>query len=209
LQNLTAPSNPPQTAKEREAKSIEHENVEPPRASLAAPTPPASETARLNRDALEPTARLAKEEKRAPEAPAVAARQEEAASADRLNLERSFLSARADAGIVLVRTANPQIIWRGRGQAIERSENGGTTWRLERSVSESIAGGSSPLPDVVWFFSRSGLVMRHTQAGWIESKVPAAGIVSLRATSGDRAAIELVDGRVFETTDSGASWKAR
>jgi hypothetical protein len=208
-QKLAVPANPAQVAEEREAKSIEQPNADAPSASLAIASPPGSETTRLKREALESTAKLAKEEKRVPEAPAVTARQEETASADRLNRERSFLSARADAAIVLVRTSNPQVLWRGRGQAIERSEDGGATWTLERSVSESIAGGSSPLPDVVWFFSRSGLVMRHTLAGWIESKVPAAGIVSLRATSGDRATIELVDGRVFETTDSGASWKAR
>lgn len=123
--------------------------------------------------------------------------------------EQSTLAALAGPSLVLVRTPNPSVQWRARGGSIERSNDGGTTWRLERSLGGlTVVAGSAPSSDVVWFVT-STLVLRRTAAGWTDTAVSDVQIVSIRATSVTQATIELAGGQRMETTDGGLSWKLR
>lgn len=200
------------TVRERPAEQKLVPESPPPRAVEsfeAKAAPPDSQTARLAAPA--PVAQLAKQEAPAAAPLADSRRNEEAAPAERQRNERSALVARAGTAIVLVRSSDPNLLWRGRGSAIERSEDGGATWRQEHSVPGTIVAGSSPTPDVVWFVSQGGggFVARRTSLGWNDVTVSDVEIVSIRATSALQATVELAGGGQLETTDGGKSWKSR
>jgi Putative zinc-finger len=111
---------------------------------------------------------------------------------------------------LLVRSPDPNTLWRGRGAAIERSTDGGTTWRVEYASGSPIAGGAAVSADVAWFFARGGLVLRRTPAGWLVSRLPGdPEIASINAVSGNEATVTLVGGRQLRTTDGGSSWVNR
>jgi putative zinc finger protein len=119
--------------------------------------------------------------------------------------------ARAEETMLFVRAPDATVQWRtNRGNVIERSTDRGTTWTVEHTASQPIAGGASSSADVAWFFSRDGLVVRRTPGGWVETRAPAGvQIVSLDATSATQATVRAADGRTFETRDGGATWNQR
>ncbi|HEX5109144.1 MAG TPA: zf-HC2 domain-containing protein [Vicinamibacterales bacterium] len=119
--------------------------------------------------------------------------------------------SRAEETMSFVRAPDATVQWRiNRGNVIERSTDRGTTWTVEHTASQPLAGGASSSADAAWFFSRGGLVVRRTPGGWVEAMAPAGvQIMSLDATSATQATIRTADGRTFETRDGGASWTER
>jgi photosystem II stability/assembly factor-like uncharacterized protein len=93
---------------------------------------------------------------------------------------------------------------------VERSKDGGATWEpasIEPAV--TITGGASPSASVCWLIGRSGVVLL-TSDGLRFNRVPfpeTTDLRSIRATDSRQATVTTANGRVFSTTDGGATWQ--
>jgi hypothetical protein len=110
---------------------------------------------------------------------------------------------------LLARTADGRTLWRGAGNTIERSADGGASWAADYTFDRPITAGSAVSADVAWFVSAGGLVLRRTAGGWSVAQPPAPGveIAAIEATSATTARVRLADGRQLQTDDAGLSWK--
>ena len=97
------------------------------------------------------------------------------------------------------------------GGGVQRSADGGATWRIETTgATDTLTAGASPSPSVCWLIGRSGTVLLSTDGrSWRRLAFPeAVDLRSISATDGDNATVTAVDGRVFATTDGGQTWRA-
>ena len=97
------------------------------------------------------------------------------------------------------------------GGGVQRSADGGATWRIEiTGATETLTAGASPSPSVCWLIGRSGTVLLSTDGrSWRRLAFPeAVDLRSISATDSDNATVTAVDGRVFATTDGGRTWRA-
>jgi hypothetical protein len=95
------------------------------------------------------------------------------------------------------------------GGTVERSTDGGSTWRAqETGATVTLAGGSSPSPSVCWLVGPTGTVLLSTDGrSWQRIAFPeAADLVSVRATDEKNAVVTASDGRTFSTRDGGLTW---
>jgi photosystem II stability/assembly factor-like uncharacterized protein len=95
------------------------------------------------------------------------------------------------------------------GGGVQRSADGGATWRNEvTGATDTLAAGSSPSPSVCWLVGPRGTIVLTTGGNtWRRIAFPEA--VDLRAvvaTDGENATVTTADGRSFMTTDAGANW---
>ena len=124
------------------------------------------------------------------------------------------MSARVDAvsGAMIVSTT-PSSRWRTvPGGAVERSTDGGSTWqRQQTGVTSTLTAGASPSPLVCWLVGQRGIVLLSTDGtAWMRVAFPEPiDLVSVRATDARTATVTASDGRAFDTTDGGTTWKAR
>jgi photosystem II stability/assembly factor-like uncharacterized protein len=123
-------------------------------------------------------------------------------------------AARSEAGpaeTVQVVSPEPAVRWRVRGgTTVERSTDGGATWTPASAPAETmLAAGSAPSSLVCWLAGRAGMVLRTLDGERFEAvSTPAVvDLVAIRAEDALRAAVTAADGRVFTTTDGGASWR--
>ena len=120
---------------------------------------------------------------------------------------RMAFSTRLD---VVVVSSNPSTRFRLLpGGGVQRSADGGATWRNEIvPVTEPLTAGSSPSPSVCWLVGPSGTVLLTTDGrSWRRLAFPEA--VELRAvvaTDHESATVTTADGRSFVTTDAGQTW---
>ncbi len=96
-----------------------------------------------------------------------------------------------------------------RGGGVQRSADGGATWRTEvTGATDTLTAGASPSPSVCWLVGPSGLVLLSTDGrSWRRLRFPE--IVDLRAvtaTDAENATVTTVDGRAFATSDGGQTW---
>ena len=102
--------------------------------------------------------------------------------------------------------------WRLRGSstaAVERSNDGGTTWLpVPIPVTPVLAGGSAPTSNVCWLVGRAGTVLLSTDGTVFRqvTKPVEADLASVRATDARSATVRTTDGRTFVTTDGGVTW---
>ena len=93
---------------------------------------------------------------------------------------------------------------------IERSEDGGRTWTLVLLLDgPAITTGTSPARTVVWLGGRAGVVL-VTNDGSTFARVDlpeAVDIASIAANDARTATVTTVDGRRFQTGDSGRTWR--
>ncbi|HJR59936.1 MAG TPA: hypothetical protein VJ813_11070 [Vicinamibacterales bacterium] len=120
---------------------------------------------------------------------------------------------------------DPRMRWRVTGGALERSTDGGETWRAQPidppadapagSRSPAVAAaldlvaGSSPAPTVCWLVGRKGTVVLSTDGeSWRRLDFPEATVdlVGVTALDGRTATVTAADGRRFHTTDGGRAW---
>ena len=95
------------------------------------------------------------------------------------------------------------------GGGVQRSADGGATWRTEvTGAMETLTAGASPSPSVCWLIGPSGTVLLSIDGrSWRRLAFPEA--VDLRlvtATDSETATVTTVDGRAFVTTDGGQTW---
>jgi hypothetical protein len=146
------------------------------------------------------TAEIARSEARAPVAPV-------APVAPALSLQKRM---RQMASIEIV-SPEPSRRWRTRAEGtIERSADGGRTWTpVHALVEQEMTAGSSPAPNVCWIVGRRGLVLITVDgATFVRLPFPAVvDLVGVTATDGRHATVTTVDGRTFQTTDTGRTWR--
>ena len=109
--------------------------------------------------------------------------------------------------VLRARTGN---MWRISGSVIERSGDGGATWAMEFSASDTVSAGVVAADDTVWLVGSGGLVLRRPAAGWRAVSAPVmvdlVGVSDAGATS---VTVRTADGRQFRTTDGGVTWMVR
>jgi hypothetical protein len=104
---------------------------------------------------------------------------------------------------------DPMIRWRIAGNDVERSVNGGFTWETTRTgVSTPLTAGAAPSPTVVWVVGESGVVLVSTDGRtWRRVPfTPMTNLSSIRARDARSVQVTAADGRIFSTTDAGATW---
>lgn len=97
------------------------------------------------------------------------------------------------------------------GGGVQRSADGGATWRIETTgATDTLTAGASPSPSVCWLIGRAGAVLLSTDGrSWRRVAFPeAVDLRSISATDSENATVTAVDGRVFATTDGGQTWRA-
>ena len=119
-------------------------------------------------------------------------------------------NARA-AAVIEIATLDPSLGWRIAGDRIERSEDGGKTWRVTRqNSSDGLTAGSAPSNEVCWFVGRAGRVLRTTNGGATFTDVSLAEPIDLSSVAALDAANAMVysaEGRRFRTADGGRTWR--
>jgi photosystem II stability/assembly factor-like uncharacterized protein len=110
----------------------------------------------------------------------------------------------------LVRSPDPQVLWRiSSGRYVERSVNGGATWRVQWTKADAnVVAGSAPSADTCWLVGRGGIVLLTTDANkWRTLTPPAdADFGSVAAVDASSATVTATDGRQFKTSDGGKHW---
>jgi hypothetical protein len=111
-----------------------------------------------------------------------------------------------------IQTPDPKILWMITGaDAIEKSGDGGATWKLEYLETHArIIAGSAPSVKICWLVGEGGTILRTTNgAHWKSIKPPEETVfVRVEATDALTATVTTLDGRRFSTSDGGKSWNS-
>ena len=120
------------------------------------------------------------------------------------------LSALANPLDSLIVSSNPATRFRLLpGGGVQRSADGGATWRTEATgATVTLTAGSSPSPSVCWLIGPNGTIVLSTDGrSWRRLPFPeAVDLRSVAATDNENATVSAVDGRAFVTTDGGQTW---
>ena len=103
-----------------------------------------------------------------------------------------------------------RLLWRiAEGRRLESSSDGGATWKPRYTVrGDRLRTGTAPAIDSAWAVGERGLVLRFAVPGeWTTvSRAGTATLIGVTATGSQAARVTAEDGRVFETSDGGATW---
>lgn len=124
-------------------------------------------------------------------------------------LERARFDANATDAALLIVAPDPATRWRvAPDGAVERSDNGGATWRFQVRPGERVVAGSAPSGRVAWLVGENGLVLRTTDGeSWEHTTAPVTThLNNVDAFDGLVATVSTADGRRFRTVDGGARW---
>jgi hypothetical protein len=201
--DVATPAPVPPAGDLREQRSVA------PLDKAAAPTPAATANALSEQVAIAPAvpgptpaSSAAPSAPSAKEADALARR--DAASAP------ARLSAFAGAPESVVVSSNPATRFRLlRGGGVQRSADGGATWRTEfTGATDTLVAGSSPSPSVCWLVGPSGTVLLSIDGrSWRRATFPeTVDLRAVTAADADSATVTTADGRVFVTADGGKTW---
>jgi hypothetical protein len=95
------------------------------------------------------------------------------------------------------------------GGGVQRSADGGSTWRSEATgTTAPLTAGASPSPSVCWLVGPSGTVLLSIDGrSWRRLAFPeAVDLRSVTASDSENATVTAADGRAFVTTDGGQNW---
>lgn len=124
--------------------------------------------------------------------------------------ERLQLEARAAAPADTIVSPDPNSRWRINGRGIERSTDGGRTWKSQPPGTDTdLNAGFSPAPAVCWIVGKGGLVLLSTDGDtWRRLPFPDAAVdlVAVTASDGLTATVTAAHGRTYRTHDGGRSW---
>jgi len=103
-----------------------------------------------------------------------------------------------------------RLLWRiADGRRLDSSSDGGATWKARYTVrGDRLRTGTAPGIDSAWAVGERGLVLRFAVPGeWTAvSRAGTATLIRVTATGSQAARVTAEDGRVFETSDGGATW---
>lgn len=190
----------------------------------AAPVPSSADAVSAERDEAKPQA-SAPPPARAAEPAAGAARRNERATAPPAALGRTadaearratppaaaveaelFMQKAAE---ILVASPDPDVRWRILASSIERTTDGGLTWRSSPMPADGVvAAGAAPTATTCWLVGRGGLVLLSPDGtAWERVAFPeAVDLTAVEAADGLTAAVTTADGRRFRTIDGGRTW---
>ena len=124
--------------------------------------------------------------------------------------ERVLREAAALRAPIEVVSPDATVRWRIVGRTIERSSDGGPTWRAQTTAAAGDPlAGASPAPTVCWIVGRRGLVLLTTDGeNWRPLSFPdqSVELSGVTAQSANDAIVIATDGRRWHTTDGGRSW---
>jgi photosystem II stability/assembly factor-like uncharacterized protein len=118
----------------------------------------------------------------------------------------SFLRKAAE---ILVASPAPEVRWRAGTASIDRTTDGGQTWRSsEAPAGAVIVAGAAPSATTCWLVGRGGLVLLTTDgATWERLRFPeAVDLAAIEAADARTATVTTSDARRFRTTDGGRTW---
>ena len=95
------------------------------------------------------------------------------------------------------------------GGGVQRSADGGATWRTEATgATATLTTGASPSPSVCWLIGPAGTVLLSTDGrSWRRVAFPApVDLTAIIATDGETATVTTADARTFVTADGGQTW---
>jgi hypothetical protein len=111
----------------------------------------------------------------------------------------------------VIDTPIPSIKWRITAAGfVERSEDGGATWKGQEPDPEAhLVAGSAPTDKVCWLVGAEGVVLVTKDAtNWKKIPPPVTtDLTSVSAKSASAATITTADGRRFTTHNEGKKWK--
>jgi hypothetical protein len=177
----------------------------------AAPEPPASGRAVLPQRARE---RAQEESAETPATPESAAANAELRSMRKVEDNLAFSDARKDAAAAhaFAVKADASVLVRAGDAGIERSDDAGSTWRLEHEAPrQRVLAGACPSATVCWLAGERGLVLRREPSGrWLERglAIPAS-ITAIAADDALRATVTTAGGTRLGTSDGGLTWSPR
>lgn len=106
-------------------------------------------------------------------------------------------------------TPDPKIFWLIAPGAIERSEDGGASWKTEYlNVRAPILAGAAPTVKICWLVGANGTILRTTNGThWKAIRPPVeTDFVRVEAVDASTASVIAMDGRKFSTSDGGKRW---
>ena len=113
------------------------------------------------------------------------------------------------AGAGAIVSPDPNSRWRITGRSIERSTDGGRTWKPQPTETDAdLLAASSPAPTVCWIVGKSGLILLSTDGEtWRRLAFPdAVDLVAVTARDGLAATVTAANGRTYRTIDAGRTW---
>jgi hypothetical protein len=190
----------------------------------AAPVPSSADAVSAERDeakpqasappparAAEPAAGAARRNERATAPPAALGRTADAearrATPPAAAVEAELLMQKAVE--ILVASPDPDVRWRILASSIERTTDGGLTWRSSPMPADGVvAAGAAPTATTCWLVGRGGLVLLSPDGtAWERVAFPeAVDLTAVEAADGLTAAVTTADGRRFRTIDGGRTW---
>jgi len=109
-----------------------------------------------------------------------------------------------------IQTPDPKILWMVASPGlIEKSEDGGTTWKPENvETRRLILAGSAPTPKICWMVGVNGTILRTANGThWKTISPPGKpDFVRVEALDALTATVTAMDGRRFSTSDGGKRW---
>jgi hypothetical protein len=139
----------------------------------------------------------------AADAPATARREAAAPAASRM-------TAFANLAETVVVSSNPSTRFKLLpGGGVQRSADGGATWRTEvTGATATLTAGVSPSPSVCWLIGPGGMIVLTTDGrSWRRLVFPeAVDLVAITAADHESATVTTADGRSFTTADGGRTW---
>ena len=214
----SAPANAPANTKARapiQADARSAEPAQPPgkvreRREAVAPEKPTSADTLAGAQTLAAASNVARAAPAQGAAPAAPAAEMAAKARAETANEPARLSAFANRIESVIVSSNPATRFQLLpGGGVQRSSDGGATWRAEvTGVTETLTAGSSPSPSVCWLVGPSGTVLLSTDGrSWRRLAAPvSADLRAVTATDDETATVTTVDGRAFATADGGRAW---
>lgn len=113
---------------------------------------------------------------------------------------------------VQITSPDPSVLWRvGSFGLIERSADGGQTWRAQASnVRTDLLAGSAPTETICWVVGRAGTILRTTDGEhWEKLRSPAPlDWTEVAARDAEQASVRAASGQQYETSNGGSKWVA-
>ena len=126
------------------------------------------------------------------------------------NQKAALKTADVRSAPVLIRTPDPQMLWRiSGGTFVERSIDGGANWKTAVVIVDgNFNGGAAPSTQVCWLVGHVGLIYLTTDADHWKTIPPPVwtDLVGVTAMDASSATVTAADGHKFTTSDAGAHW---